>query len=264
MESRIEGEYDAQVWKRLEPIYLGARKRLLQLRMWRLVRPSSYSKKGDVFMNRTQSISNPYDDFYFKGGWKYRNWRERIFLVKRIIRPLKLQRGSKLLELGCGMGFHSNLFSKLGFEVVGIDLSEAGISYAKNHFSEPQFLNIDAAMLSSEFEYEHFDVIYVRGMSWYHYELNGVNIHGVNVPSYTQELFRFLTKNGIFILQIKTDFSGRRPDSEVHHNKLEDYIRLFSSFGEVVFISDLKGKILRNQKDAEKSRKSIIIATRKA
>ena len=215
-------------------------------------------------MNRTQSGKNHYDDFYSKGGWKYDNWREKRFLVKRIINPLKLQRGLKLLELGCGMGFHSHLFSQLGFEVVGVDLSEAGISYAKNHFFEPQFLNIDATILSSEFEYEHFDVIFVRGMSWYHYELNGVNIHGVDVPSRTQELFRFLTKNGIFILQIKTDFSGRRPDNEVHHNKLEDYIRLFSSFGEVVFISDLKGKILRNQTDAEKSKKDIIIATRKA
>jgi hypothetical protein len=35
MESRIEGEYDDQVWKKLEPIYIGVRRRLLQLRMWR-------------------------------------------------------------------------------------------------------------------------------------------------------------------------------------------------------------------------------------
>lgn len=176
---------------------------------------------------------------------------------------MKLQRGIKLLELGCGMGFHSNLFSKLGFEVVGIDISEVAITYAKSHFSGPQFFNLDATNLSSEFKYEHFDAIFARGMSWYHYELNGVNKHGINVPSCTQEFFRFLTKGGIFILQIKTDLSGRRPDNNVHHNKFEDYVTLFSSFGEVVFISDQKGKIIRNQKDAEKSRKNIIIATRK-
>ena len=173
-------------------------------------------------MNKTQSKRSHYDDFYSKGGWKYDYWQSKKFLVQRIIRPLKLKKHSKLLELGCGMGFHSNLFSKLGFDVVGVDVSEAGIKYAKSHFARPKFFNVDATLLSSEFEYEHFDLIFVRGMSWYHYELNGVNKYGVNVPTCTQELFRFLKKDGVFILQIKTDFSGRRPDSEVHHNKLED------------------------------------------
>lgn len=212
-------------------------------------------------MNKPRSR---YDDFYLKGGWTYGNRYERKFLKKKIIRPLKLRRGLKLLDLGCGRGFHSDLLSKLGFKVVGVDMSEVGISFAKNHFSEPQFFKLDAINLSLEFEYEHFDIIFVRGMSWYHYELNGVNKNGVNVPSCTQELFRFLTKTGIFILQIKTDFSGSRPDSDVHHNKLDDYVSLFSSFGEVVFISDWKGNTLRTQTDAEKSRASIIIAIRKA
>ena len=214
-------------------------------------------------MNKPQSQKSHYDDFYSKGGWTYSNWRHRRFLVKKIIKPLKLQKGLKLLEIGCGMGFHSNLLSKLGFEVVGVDLSEAGIEYAKNHSSKPQFFDLDALNLSSEFEYEHFDVIFSRGMSWFHYELNGVNKHGIDVPGCTQELFRFLTKNGIFILQIVTDFSGSRPDDKVHHNKLEDYVRLFSAFGEVIFISDWSGKIIKDQKDAEDSKNNIIIATRK-
>ena len=214
-------------------------------------------------MNKTQSQKSHYDAFYSKGGWTYSNWRHRRFLVKKIIKPLKLQKGLKLLEIGCGMGFHSNLLSKLGFEVVGVDLSEAGIEYAKNHFSKPQFFDLDALNLSSEFEYEHFDVIFSRGMSWFHYELNGVNKHGIDVPGCTQELFRFLTKNGIFILQIVTDFSGSRPDDKVHYNKLEEYVRLFSAFGEVIFISDWSGKIIKDQKDAEDSKNNIIIATRK-
>ena len=214
-------------------------------------------------MNKDQSAIDHYDDFYSKGGWEYNNWREKRFLVKKIIRPLKLQKGLKILELGCGTGFHSNLLAKLGFEVVGVDISDAGINYAKKHFPKPTFLNIDAKNLASEFEYEHFDIIFVRGMSWYHYELNGVNGNGVDVPSCTQEFFRFLTQGGIFILQIKTDFSGRRPDGEIHNNTFNDYVKLFSSCGESILISDFDGKILRNQNDAEKSKNNIIIATRK-
>ena len=214
-------------------------------------------------MNKTDSQKNHYDEFYSKGGWKYSNWRHRRFLVKNIIKPLKLQKGLKILEIGCGMGFHCNLLSKLGFEVVGVDLSESGIDYAKNHFPESQFFDLDALNLSSVFDYENFDVIFSRGMSWYHYELNGVNKHGIDVPSCTQELFRFLNKNGIFILQIVTDFSGSRPDDKVHFSKLEDYVKLFSALGEVIYISDWGGRIIKNQKDAEESKNNIIIATRK-
>ena len=214
-------------------------------------------------MNKDQHSKYYYDDFYSKGGWRHYKWRQRRFLVKRIIKPLKLSNGLKLLDLGCGMGLYSNLLSKLGFEVVGADKSEVGINYAKKHYSKPKFLNLDAKDLALEFEPESFEIIFARGMSWYHYELNGVNILGVDVPSCTRDLFHLLTKGGIFILQIKTDYSGRRPDKEIHHNKLEDYVRLFEPFGEIVFISDWKGSVIKSQSDAEKSKRNIIIATRK-
>lgn len=214
--------------------------------------------------DRDHPHRSDYDEFYSEGGWRYSARRERRSIVKRIIGPLKLERGLRLLELGCGMGFHSSLFSKQGFRVVGVDASKAGIDYARDHFPGPSFLNLDAMDLSSELEHESFDVIFVRGMSWYHYELDGVNSHGVDVPGCTRELFRFLTKGGVFILQIRTDFSGRRPDGEVHHNRFDDYVGLFEPLGEIVLVSDWKGKVIRNQVDAAKSGKNIIIAARKA
>lgn len=219
-------------------------------------------------MNEIRTPKSYYDSFYSKGGWKYINWQHRKFLEERIVSPLKLQGGFKLLDLGCGMGVHSNLFSELGFKVVGVDSSETGINYAKNHFSKPEFFSLNAMNLSSKFKYESFDIIFVRGMSWYHYELNGINKYGIDVPSCTKELFRFLTKNGLFILQIKTDFSGKRPENGIHYNKLEDYVKLFDSCGEVIFISDYSGKIIRGQRDTEKAgkvlpKKGIIISTRK-
>lgn len=215
-------------------------------------------------MDGTQSQRTFYNGFYSKGGWKYNSWWQKRLLNKTIIKPLKLQRGSKILELGCGMGIHSHLLHQLGFKVVGVDVSEIGIDYAKKNFSGPSFFNLDAANLSSEFEYESFDIILIRGMSWYHYELNGENKHGVNVPDCTKDFFRFLAPQGLFILQIKTDFSGSRPADKVHNNKLQDYVDLFSPLGKVIYISDWKGKVINNEKDAEKSKKNIIIATQKA
>ncbi len=42
----------------------------------------------------------------------------------------------KTLDIGCGEGFYSIYLAKRGFEVVGIDLSEKAIEYAKKNANE--------------------------------------------------------------------------------------------------------------------------------
>ena len=59
----------------------------------------------------------------------------------------------------------------------------------------------------------------------------------------------------------------RRESNEKFINR-EDYVKLFDSCGEVIFISDYSGKIIRGQRDTEKAgkvlpKKGIIISTRK-
>lgn len=206
---------------------------------------------------------SPYDTFYSQGGWNYSSWYEKRFLKRRIVRPLNLSYGLRLLELGCGMGIHSKLFSDLGFDVVGVDSSAAGIEHARRTYRGPQFLHLDGAMLSTVLAPASFDVVFIRGMSWYHYELNGVNKEGVDVPARTAELFHFLKKSGLFVLQIQTDFSGRAAEDGVLQNRFDGYVGLFRRFGEVVYISDWSGNLLDDATAAQRSGNNIIIATRK-
>lgn len=203
-----------------------------------------------------------YNRFYAHGGWRYCRKLEQEFLEMRIIEPLNLKKGMKILEIGCGMGFHSNLLHDLGFDVTGVDISEVGIAHAREHSTGAKFLNIDVSQLLSSME--RFDVIFARGMSWYHYELNDVNADGVNVPERTRELFGLLKKKGHFVLQIITDFSdeGRGPGG-VHFNQLTEYIRLFSPLGRITSIQNWKGKQLRNQHEAAMLKGNIVIATQK-
>lgn len=44
--------------------------------------------------------------------------------VDEILRNTKIQKQSKILDLACGVGRHSVLFAKLGFDVVGLDFSK--------------------------------------------------------------------------------------------------------------------------------------------
>ena len=52
------------------------------------------------------------DKFYSQGGWKYYKRKERKRL-KKLIDPLRLKKGLKLLEIGCGMGMHANILAEM-------------------------------------------------------------------------------------------------------------------------------------------------------
>jgi SAM-dependent methyltransferase len=223
--------------------------------------PSDARKGGSEFMSANGDRIY-YNRFYARGGWEYSREQQKEFLIERLIKPLGLISGSKVLEIGCGMGLHSSLLYELGFEVVGVDVSEVGIQNAKTRFPGPTFHAMNLA--DEDFGEEEFDIIYSRGMSWYHYELNGVNIDGVDVPRQTEILFKKLKEGGLFILQISTDFSGGRdPQSGVNYNRLGEYVSLFERFGEVVHVSNWRGEKLESQEQAERLKGHIIIATQK-
>lgn len=44
---------------------------------------------------------------------------------------LPLLKGKTLLDLGCGLGFDSLIFAKMGYQVVGVDISPLSIKKAK-------------------------------------------------------------------------------------------------------------------------------------
>ena len=203
-----------------------------------------------------------FNGFYSTGGWQYSIDQQRQFLLERIIEPLGLEPGSRLLEVGCGMGMQSGLLWDLGFDVTAVDVSDVAIEYAKKNFPGPRFLC--ANLEEAEFAGESFDVIYSRGLTWYHYNLHGLNRNGTDVPRQTGILFELLKPGGIFVLQISTDFSGTKdPESFVINNKLDDYLSLFERFGEVVHVTNWNGVHLDSQELAEAVGRNIIIATRK-
>jgi SAM-dependent methyltransferase len=144
--------------------------------------------------------------------------------------------------------------------VTGVDVSETGIASARRRYRGPRYLCRDAAALDGVLEPASFDAVFVRGMSWYHYELGGKNVHGVDVPAETERLFRFAKPGGLFVLQVCTDFSGRR-DRDVHDNRLEDYLGLFEPLGDVVHVSDWKGRAVHAE--TQRGNSGIIIATRR-
>lgn len=112
-----------------------------------------------------------------KVDWFYNNvWRDPEFAkihwfprIKNIIEHAK-KSGSKVLEVGCGLGMLSLEFARHGLEVTGVDLSPKSIEIAKHYKEANPFKGnfgslryICADFKEIEFEKEYFDsVVFFR------------------------------------------------------------------------------------------------------
>jgi SAM-dependent methyltransferase len=60
-------------------------------------------------------------------------WLEPEPLVLALAERLRERGLSRVLDLGCGVGRHAQYLAARGFECVGVDASESGLAYAREH-----------------------------------------------------------------------------------------------------------------------------------
>jgi SAM-dependent methyltransferase len=72
-------------------------------------------------------------------------WLEPESFVVGVLPTFKKERLEKVLDLGFGLGRHSILLAKEGFEVYGIDTSPAGLQFALQ-WAEPEGVTLDLAL----------------------------------------------------------------------------------------------------------------------
>ena len=95
-----------------------------------------------------------------------------------------------LLDIGCGGGYLTEAFARLGCQTTGIDLSQSSIQAARKH-AESQELTIDYKVGSAtalEFEDDSFDVL----------SCCDVLEHIEDWPAAVQEISRVLRPGGLF------------------------------------------------------------------
>src|SRR5437867_11870673 len=69
--------------------------------------------------------------------------------------------GSTALDVGCGGGYVSHCLHRRGYEVTGVDISEAAIAVARQQFPDTHYVVADAAQPSAWCP-DGFDLIYIR------------------------------------------------------------------------------------------------------
>ena len=98
-----------------------------------------------------------FDSPYYHILYENRDHIEAKNFIEKIINYLKLDKGSKILDAACGNGRHSIEIEKLGYKVLGIDLSKNSIKKAKKN--ENKNLNFLIHDISIPFESE-FDAVF--------------------------------------------------------------------------------------------------------
>lgn len=197
-----------------------------------------------------------YDKFYSTGGWNYTADVEVKRLKTQLFDHIDLALGSTVLDVGCGLGAHTEAIRRLGYKPTGVDFSGVAIEEASKQYPDTPFFKCDVEHLN--YPNNHFDMVFIRGLSWYHYELDDTCL------ARSKYLMNMVRPGGYMALIIQTDFSGEtNPDSGVLFNKLSAYTRLFSKLGKIVLCTDWDGNVLTTNKAAVGKNNIVIVVQKK-
>lgn len=201
-----------------------------------------------------------YDSFYQSGGWRYDLAEEALFLHFRVLQPLGVGAG-RAIELGCGVGVHSEALRLLMGSACGIDTSTVAIARAVEHFPDTEFSCGDALEVLGGCGV--CDLIFVRGMSWFHYALErGASPYPLD--SLMQASFASLRSGGHFVLQIRSDFSGDYDAATgIRHHRVSQLRAWARRYGRVRMLTDWMGLPLLSDADGRASGRNALVAVQK-
>ena len=98
-----------------------------------------------------------FDSPYYHILYKERNYREAQIFMDNLTQYLNLPEHAKVLDLACGKGRHAIYLNQLGFDVVGVDLSENSIAIANKNANAT--LHFEVHDMRQPFE-EKYDAIF--------------------------------------------------------------------------------------------------------
>ncbi len=105
-----------------------------------------------------------------------------------------LLHGKKILDAGCGPGHDTNMFTQMGFEAIGVDVSVGLLTQAKQTYPNCTF--VEGNFLSLSFEDETFDGVWSQA-SLLHFET------GKEVRQALKEFYRVLKAKGVIYVAVK-------------------------------------------------------------
>ncbi len=142
-------------------------------------------------MKKREWFKDWFDTKYYHILYQDRNDDEAQVFMEHLVSFLKLNKNSKILDLPCGRGRHSVFLNQLGYKVIGADLSENSITFAKEF--ENDTLHFEVHDMRDPFQTK-FDAIFNLFTSFGYFDDEHMNIQVL------QNLKNGLKENGVLVI----------------------------------------------------------------
>jgi SAM-dependent methyltransferase len=109
-------------------------------------------------MSTKEWFAKWFDTPYYHTLYKDRNDEEAALFISNLIQFLQLDKSARVLDLACGKGRHSVTLNKLGYNVLGVDLSPNSIKEAKCY--ENDQLKFKVHDMREVIQGEKFDAVF--------------------------------------------------------------------------------------------------------
>ncbi len=162
-----------------------------------------------------------YEQLYKEGGFGYEAerkkwvaWVQRHYVEAFNLKPprRRLSRRSRpsLLDIPSGDGFWTSVFSELGFDAEGIDLSPAGVDAATTRYPLLTF-QVGDAEESLPVPENSFDVVFSRGITHLHHR----DLFTARSEKMATNFMKYVKDDGLLLVSYftKRDSGG----TERHH-----------------------------------------------
>lgn len=129
---------------------------------------------------------------YYHVLYRHRNQSEARAFIDNLLKMLKPEPGSRILDLACGRGRHSAYLCTMDFVVTGIDLSPANIAAAKMIQSNSLYFEVHD--MREPFSDGYFNYVFNFFTSFGYFDEDADNVRTV------QSAAKALKKGGTFVL----------------------------------------------------------------
>lgn len=174
-----------------------------------------------------------YDDHYRAGGFGYDTdrahwvaWTLQHYVEAFDLRTYGGETRPALVDVACGDGFWTSVFSELGFDACGIDLSEGGVAVARDRYPHLEF-SVGNAEMAFPTE-APFDVVFCRAISHLHHQ----DLSRVATQKLTANLMRHVAPSGTLLVSYFTRRDGSGTPRH-HYHPVSDLVCLFEAVGDV-------------------------------
>ncbi|QSS96889.1 class I SAM-dependent methyltransferase [Psychroflexus sp. ALD_RP9] len=156
---------------------------------------------------------------YYHILYNNRNQTEAHAFVKKLFEYLNLPKAAKVLDLACGRGRHAQFIAHLGYDVLGIDLSENNIKFAQTHAHEHLKFKVHDMTIPLQ---TNFDAVLNLFTSFGYFESTQQNFNTLKA------IKQNLKPNGIGVIDFLNEAYLREhliPSSTVEKNNLTFHIK---------------------------------------